>query len=65
MFGTPVRDHGGAIGQEEQEEEADGDNGTGKKCMKLEMGRVDKDRGTRKSDNNATGTRFLLGQVGR
>ena len=43
MLGTPVRDHGGAIEQEEQEEEADGDNGTGGKCMKLEMERVDKE----------------------
>ena len=43
MFGTPVRDHGGAIEQEEQEGEADGDNGTGEKCMKLEIGRVDKE----------------------
>ena len=43
MLGTPVRDHGGAIEQEEQEGEADGDNGTGEKCMKLEMERVDKE----------------------
>ncbi len=43
MLGMPVRDHGGAIEQEEQEVEADGDNGTGEKCMKLEMERVDKE----------------------
>ncbi len=40
MLGTPVRCHGE---QEEQEGEADGDNGTGEKCMKLEMERVDKE----------------------
>ena len=40
----PVRYHGGAIEQEEQEGEADGDDGTGeKKCMKLEMERVDRE----------------------
>ena len=43
MLGTPVRDHSGTIEQEEQEGEADGDNGTGEKCMKLEMERVDKE----------------------
>ena len=43
MLGTPVRDYGGAIEQEEQEVEADGDNGTGEKCMKLEMERVNKE----------------------
>ena len=31
MLGTPVRYLGGAIEQEEQEREADGDNGTGEK----------------------------------
>jgi hypothetical protein len=40
---TPVRDYTGAIEQEEQEGEADGDNGTGEKCMKLEMERVNKE----------------------
>ena len=43
MLGTPVRCHGGTIEQEEQEGEADGENGTGEKCMKLEMERVDKE----------------------
>ncbi len=43
MLGTPVRDHSGTIEQEEQEGEADGDNGTGGKCIKLEMERVDKE----------------------
>jgi hypothetical protein len=43
VLGTPVKDHGGVIEQEEQEAEADGDNGTGEKCMKLEMERVDKE----------------------
>ena len=39
--GTLVGDYGRTIEQEEQEGEADGDNNTGEKCMKLEMERVD------------------------
>jgi hypothetical protein len=64
-LGTPVRDHGEAIEQEEQEGTADGDNGVGEECIKWEIDGKRRQRGTRKSDNSATGTRFLLGQVGR
>jgi len=65
VLGTPVRDHGEAIEQEEQEGKADGDNGVGEECIKWEIDGKRRQRGTRKSDNSATGTRFLLGQVGR
>ena len=66
MLGTPVRDHAGAIEQEEQEGKTGGDNGAGEKCIKWEIdGERRQRRGTRKSDNSATGARFLLGQVGR
>ena len=65
VLGTPVRDHAGAIEQEEQEGEADGDNGAGERCIKWEIDGERRQRGTRKSDNSATGARFLLGQVGR
>ena len=65
VLGTPVRDHAGAIEQEEQEEKAGGDNGTGEKCIKWEIDGKRRQRGTRKSENSATGTRFLRGQVGR
>ena len=66
MLGTPVRDHGGAIEQEEQEGEADGDNGTGEKCMKLEMERVDREGPERVIIIlRLDGTRFWLGQVRR
>ena len=65
VLGTPVRDHGEAIEQEEQEGNADGDNGVGEECIKWEIDGKRRQRGTTKSDNSATGTRFLLGQVGR
>ncbi len=65
VLGTPVRDHAGAIEREEQEGKAGGDNGAGEKCIKSENDGKRRQRGTRKSDNSATGTRFLLGQVGR
>jgi hypothetical protein len=65
VLGTPVRDNGEAIEQEEQEGKADGDNGAGEKCIKWEIDGKRRQRGTRKSDNSATGTRFLRGQVGR
>ena len=65
VLGTPVRDHGEAIEQEEQEGKADGDNGVGEECIKWEINGKRRQRGTRKSNNSATGTRFLLGQVGR
>ncbi len=66
MLGTPVRDHAGAIEQEEQEGKAGGDNGAEEKCIKWEIDGKRRQRGTRKSDNSATGTRFFLrGQVGR
>ena len=32
-----MRDHAGAIEQEEQEGKADGDNGAGEKCIKWEI----------------------------
>jgi hypothetical protein len=65
VLGTPVRDHGEAIEQEEQEGKADGEDGVGEECIKWEIDGKRRQRGTRKSDNRATGTRFLLGQVGR
>ena len=65
VLGTPVRDHAGAIEQEEQEGKAGGDNGAGEKCIKWENDGKRRQRGTRKSDNSAAGTGFLLGQVGR
>ena len=65
VLGTPVRDHAGAIEQEEQKGEADGDNGAGEKCIEWEIDGKRIQRWTRKSDNSATGARFLLGQVGR
>ena len=65
VMGTPVRDHAEAIEQEEQEGKADGDNGAGEECIKWESDGKRRQRGTRQSDNSATGTRFLLGQVGR
>lgn len=65
MLGTPLRDHAGAIEQEEQEGKAGGDNGAGEECIKREIDGQRRQRGTRKSDNSATGARFLLGQVGR
>ena len=66
VLGTPVRDYAGAIEQEEQEGKAGGDNnGAGEKCIKWEIDGKRRQRGTRKSDNSATGTRFLRGQVGR
>ena len=37
VLGTPVRDHAGAIEQEEQEGKAGGDNGAGEKCIKWEI----------------------------
>ena len=65
VLGTPVGDHAGAIEQEEQEGKAGGDNGAGERCIKWEIDGKRRQRGTRKSDNSATGTRFLRGQVGR
>ena len=65
MLGTPVRDHAGAIEQEEQEGKAGGDNGAGERCIKWEIDGKRRQRGTRKSDKSATVTRFLRGQVGR
>ena len=65
VLGTPVRGHGEAIEQEEQEGKADGDNGVGEECIKWEIDGKRRQRGTRKSENSATGTRFLRGQVGR
>ena len=65
VLGTPVRDHAESIEQEEQEGKADGDNGAGEECIKWEIDGKRRQRGTRESDNSATGTRFLLGQVGR
>ncbi len=65
VLGTPVRDHGEAIEQEEQEGKADGDNGAGEECIKWEIDGKRRQKGTRQSDSSATGTRFLLGQVGR
>ncbi len=53
-LGTPVRDHGEAIEQEEQEGKADGDNGVGEECIKWEIDGKRRQRGTRKSDNSAT-----------
>jgi hypothetical protein len=45
----PVRDHGEAIEQEEQEGKADGDNGAGEECIKWEIDGKRRQRGTRQS----------------
>jgi hypothetical protein len=44
VLGTPSRDHGEAIEQEEQEGRADGDNGVGEACINwISMEREDKE----------------------